>query len=188
MTTTSSRPTVRPPGRLIDCGFGFPLPGDLLVRLGNVNDFLDPRQSCQAGAVHPPIVAHQPHGRALSARHGARLVSHLLDGGSYPADLFFRCAVTHDDQHESRESGVRSLGSKARVWRAKITLLDEGCRHRAKSATIGMGSPPDSRLLDSYLDVLLLHPASRPQSSTPPAPASSPHTPRRLPASSAGCE
>ena len=88
-----------PAGQPDDGGLRLPLAGHLLVRLGDVDDFLDAGQRGQPGAVHPAVVAHQPDRGALLARHRPRLVAHLLDGGDDPPNLVLGRAVAHDDQH-----------------------------------------------------------------------------------------
>ena len=88
-----------PAGRRIDGRVRLPLARHLLVRLGDVDDLLDAGQRGEPGPVHPAVVAHEPDGRALLARHRARLIAHLLDGGDHASDVLFGCAVAHDDQH-----------------------------------------------------------------------------------------
>ena len=77
-------------GQADDRGLGLPLPGDLLVWLGDVDDLLHTREGRQPGAVHPTIVAHQADRRTLLAGHRARVVAHLLDGGDHPVDVLLR--------------------------------------------------------------------------------------------------
>jgi hypothetical protein len=70
-----------------------------------VDDFLNAGERSQPGPVHPAVVAHQPDRCALLAGHRARLIAHLFNGCGNALDLFFRCAVAHDDQHSSSDSG-----------------------------------------------------------------------------------
>ena len=99
ITTTSSPPTVSPPGSRTMVDSGLPLARHLLVGLGDVEDFLDAGQRGQPRAVHPAVVADEADRRALLARHRPRLVAHLLDGGHDGLDLLLGRAVAHDDQH-----------------------------------------------------------------------------------------
>ena len=99
MSTTSSPPTAHT-GRDGDNRIlGPPLARDLLVRLGDVDDLRDAGQRLDARRVDPSIVAHQPDGRSLGARHGARFVAHLVDGANDALDLLRSGPVPHHDEH-----------------------------------------------------------------------------------------
>src|SRR4029077_4318860 len=69
------------------------------VRLGDVDDVLHAGKAFEPRGVHASVVAHEAHGGALRAWHGAGLIAHLLDYGDDAADFGFRGAVSHHDEH-----------------------------------------------------------------------------------------
>jgi hypothetical protein len=76
-----------------------PLAGRLLVRPGDADDLVDPRQRYQSRAVDRPVVPDHPDRGANPADHRTRLESHLLDDGGDTAHIRVTRAALHHDQH-----------------------------------------------------------------------------------------
>jgi len=86
-------------GQAYDRRLSFPLPADLLVGLGDVNDLVHAGQALQPRRIDASVIADEPHGGALIAGHGLRLIAHLLDDGDDLLDFIGRCSMPHHDQH-----------------------------------------------------------------------------------------
>src|SRR5690606_28307988 len=88
-------------GQLDDRRLGPPLAGDLLVRLGDVNELKHPGQAREAPPVHLAIVADDPDRGALLPRDRPGIVAHLFDRIDNAPNILFGRVMTHDDQHRS---------------------------------------------------------------------------------------
>jgi len=74
-----------------------PFARHLLVRLADVDDLRDARQSLEPGCVDTSVVPNETDGGPLRARHRPRLVAHLLNDTDDAIDVFRRRVVLHDD-------------------------------------------------------------------------------------------
>ena len=67
-----------------------------------MDDLVNAGKAFEPRSVDASVIPDEPHGGALIAGHGLRLIAHLLDDGDDFLDFIGRCAMPHHDQHNSR--------------------------------------------------------------------------------------